>query len=200
MGELDGAASASYLSGLLIGHELRSYDVRNVYLLGAPELVKLYARAAEALGIETHALEPTAGTRHFIGLALCFAQRRSHEAQRPAQVRRRAGARRALRHYRALAGNPDRQHAGRRVPGARRAGRDPAVREEVRREGDPRRDRHRVAGLRQDPRRARRAGIRRRRPAHAAGGDPRREGRVAREAHRARSAEPQAPVGQGPGR
>jgi 2-dehydro-3-deoxygalactonokinase len=72
VGELDGAASASYLSGLLIGHELRSYDVRNVYLLGAPELVKLYARAAEALGIETHALEPTAGTRalHRLGVML----------------------------------------------------------------------------------------------------------------------------------
>jgi 2-dehydro-3-deoxygalactonokinase len=70
MGELDPAASASYLSGLLIGHELRAYRVKKVYLLGAPELAALYARAAEALGIETGTIDPTAGTRALFRLGV----------------------------------------------------------------------------------------------------------------------------------
>ena len=70
MGELHAAASGSYLSGLLIGHELRSFPVRKMLLLGAPELVQTYARAAEVLGIETQALEPTAGTRALFRLGV----------------------------------------------------------------------------------------------------------------------------------
>jgi 2-dehydro-3-deoxygalactonokinase len=70
MGELGVAASASYLSGLLIGHELRSLSVRKMYLLGAAELTQTYARAAEALGIETEVLEPTAGTRALFRLGV----------------------------------------------------------------------------------------------------------------------------------
>src|SRR5688500_17529434 len=63
MGELRAADSGSYLSGLLIGHEMRSFPARKMYLLGAAELVQTYAQAADVLGIETEALEPTAGTR-----------------------------------------------------------------------------------------------------------------------------------------
>jgi 2-dehydro-3-deoxygalactonokinase len=70
MGELGAAASRSYLSGLLIGHELRSIPARKMLLLGAPELVHTYAQAAEVLGIETQALEPTAGTRALFRLGV----------------------------------------------------------------------------------------------------------------------------------
>jgi 2-dehydro-3-deoxygalactonokinase len=63
MGELDAAASASYLSGILIGHELRSIEAKKVHLLGAPQLGALYARAAGLLGIETKILNPDAAVR-----------------------------------------------------------------------------------------------------------------------------------------
>jgi 2-dehydro-3-deoxygalactonokinase len=70
MGELRAVASGSYLSGLLIGHELRSFPARRMYLLGAPELAQTYAQAAEVVGIETQALEPTAGTRALFRLGV----------------------------------------------------------------------------------------------------------------------------------
>jgi 2-dehydro-3-deoxygalactonokinase len=60
MGELRPAASASYLSGILIGHELRAFEMKMLYLLGAPGLAALYARAAASLGIETRTLDPDA--------------------------------------------------------------------------------------------------------------------------------------------
>jgi 2-dehydro-3-deoxygalactonokinase len=63
MGELSPAASASYLSGILIGHELRSFEVKKVHILGAPTLIALYLQAAAVLGIETKALDPEAATR-----------------------------------------------------------------------------------------------------------------------------------------
>ena len=69
MGELDSAASASYLSGLLIGHELRAFPASKLSLLGAPELVRMYMRAGEALGVEMQALDPAAGTRALFRLA-----------------------------------------------------------------------------------------------------------------------------------
>ena len=49
---LPDAASASYLSGLLIGHEVRAACPRdtNVHLIGAPALCALYARAITAAG------------------------------------------------------------------------------------------------------------------------------------------------------
>ncbi len=70
MGELDPAASASYLSGILIGHELRAFGVQRVSLLGAPELTALYAQAAEALGIETRTLDPAAAVRSLYRLGV----------------------------------------------------------------------------------------------------------------------------------
>jgi 2-dehydro-3-deoxygalactonokinase len=69
MGELTPAASASYLSGLLIGHELRAFPAPKLHLLGAPALVQKYVQAGGILGIETEALETTAGTRALFRLA-----------------------------------------------------------------------------------------------------------------------------------
>lgn len=63
MGELGPAASSAYLSGLVIGHELRSQDAKQLSLLGTPELAALYQQAAAALGIETRTLDPAAAVR-----------------------------------------------------------------------------------------------------------------------------------------
>jgi 2-dehydro-3-deoxygalactonokinase len=70
MGELSAAASASYLSGILIGHELRSFALERFSLLGAPELTALYARAAQALGVETRTLDPNAAVRSLYRLGV----------------------------------------------------------------------------------------------------------------------------------
>jgi len=52
MGQLQEEASASYLSGLLIGHEVRAAMPPGgiVHLVGAAPLCELYAKAAEACG------------------------------------------------------------------------------------------------------------------------------------------------------
>lgn len=63
MGELAPLASASYLSGILIGHELRGRPAREVLLLGAPALTTLYARAAALLGVATRTLDADAAVR-----------------------------------------------------------------------------------------------------------------------------------------
>ncbi len=70
-GELDEAQSASYLSGILIGHELRSAAaaLRRIHLLCNPQLAAIYTRAALALGIEAVALEPSSVTRGLFRLA-----------------------------------------------------------------------------------------------------------------------------------
>jgi 2-dehydro-3-deoxygalactonokinase len=62
-GELNPAASASYLSGILIGHELRNVRAREVWLLGAPALTGLYEAAATLVGIEAQTLDPHAAAR-----------------------------------------------------------------------------------------------------------------------------------------
>jgi 2-dehydro-3-deoxygalactonokinase len=49
-GRLAPSDSASYLSGLLIGHEVRSVQPGDVTVVGAPALVTLYARAIDACG------------------------------------------------------------------------------------------------------------------------------------------------------
>ena len=63
MGELAPAASASYLSGILVGHELRSSEAMKIHILGAPELAALYGHAASLLGIDTETLDPDAAVR-----------------------------------------------------------------------------------------------------------------------------------------
>lgn len=63
MGDLGPSASASYLSGILIGHELRGVEAKEVHILGAPALAALYSRAASLLGIGSRMLDPEAGVR-----------------------------------------------------------------------------------------------------------------------------------------
>ena len=70
MGELGAAASASYLSGILIGHELRSQDAKQVHLLGAPALAARYQQAAAVLGIETRTLDSDSAVRSLYRLGV----------------------------------------------------------------------------------------------------------------------------------
>ena len=70
MGELAPAASAAYLSGLLIGHELRTFRQESFFLLGEPALVALYRQAAAELGMKASALDPQAGTRALFRLGV----------------------------------------------------------------------------------------------------------------------------------
>jgi 2-dehydro-3-deoxygalactonokinase len=63
MGELAQAAAGSYLSGILVGHELHAFAQKQVFFLGARELVALYAHAAALLGIESRTLDPDAAAR-----------------------------------------------------------------------------------------------------------------------------------------
>ena len=55
-GTLESAQAPSYLSGLLIGHELRALrgDAATVHLVGAPALCRRYERALRALGAASH--------------------------------------------------------------------------------------------------------------------------------------------------
>ena len=69
-GELDEAAAASYLSGLLIGHEVRAAlppGGAAVHLIGAAPLCGLYARAIETSGSRASVHDEDAAAR---GLAL----------------------------------------------------------------------------------------------------------------------------------
>jgi 2-dehydro-3-deoxygalactonokinase len=70
-GELADSASASYLSGLLIGHEIRSAapDARTVHLLCTPQLAEAYRQALDVLGLESSTLDSTAVTRGLFSLA-----------------------------------------------------------------------------------------------------------------------------------
>jgi 2-dehydro-3-deoxygalactonokinase len=70
MGELSAAASASYLSGILIGHELRSQNAKQVHLLGAPALAALYQQAAALLGIEARTLDSDSAVRSLYRLGV----------------------------------------------------------------------------------------------------------------------------------
>jgi 2-dehydro-3-deoxygalactonokinase len=65
MGELAPAAAGSYLSGILIGHELRSARARagQVHFLGAAALTDLYLDAARLLDIDARKLDPDAAVR-----------------------------------------------------------------------------------------------------------------------------------------
>ena len=70
-GKLAETEGASYLSGILIGHELRAaltgHAGETVHLIGAPELVVLYARAIAACGAKTINHDADASVR---GLAI----------------------------------------------------------------------------------------------------------------------------------
>ena len=73
MGELRATASASYLSGLLIGHELRAQGSREFSVLGTAELAALYQRAAALLGMNARLLDPEAGVRALARLGAMLA-------------------------------------------------------------------------------------------------------------------------------
>jgi 2-dehydro-3-deoxygalactonokinase len=62
MGELAAAAASSYLSGIVIGHEIRA-EGKNFAVLGEARLATLYQRAARALGLEARMLDPSAAVR-----------------------------------------------------------------------------------------------------------------------------------------
>jgi 2-dehydro-3-deoxygalactonokinase len=64
-GELTEAASASYLSGMLVGHEIRSAHGRRgqVHLPCSAQLAEIYGRAFAVLGIEAKALDPNSVTK-----------------------------------------------------------------------------------------------------------------------------------------
>lgn len=69
-GELAAGKAPSYLSGLLVGHELRSAPRgRVVHFLGSPELAAIYARASGLLGIECKLLDPQAAPRGLFKLS-----------------------------------------------------------------------------------------------------------------------------------
>ena len=70
MGDLDAAAASSYLSGLLIGHEIRAVGQRSFMVLGERNLAELYSAAAAALGCETERLDATSGTRALFRLGV----------------------------------------------------------------------------------------------------------------------------------
>ena len=71
MGKLPEGHSAAYLSGILIGHELRSavHDTKRVHLMGAANLTRLYALAAETMQLETVIHDESAVTRGLFALA-----------------------------------------------------------------------------------------------------------------------------------
>jgi 2-dehydro-3-deoxygalactonokinase len=71
LGELNEATSASYLSGILIGHEIRSAhrNQSQVHLLCSAQLVEIYGRAFSALGIEGKVFDPDSVTKGLFRLA-----------------------------------------------------------------------------------------------------------------------------------
>ncbi len=70
-GEVTDAASASSLSGMLIGHEIRSAHRRRgrVHVLCGAQLAEIYGLVFAALGIEAKILEPDSVTKGLFRLA-----------------------------------------------------------------------------------------------------------------------------------
>lgn len=73
MGELGADAAASYLSGIVIGHELRAQGTREFSVLGTAELAARYQRAASLLGMNARLLDPDAGVRALARLGAMLA-------------------------------------------------------------------------------------------------------------------------------
>ena len=71
LGELAEAASSSYLSGILIGHEIRSAhrSQGQVHLLCSVQLAEIYGRAFSELGIEAKVFDPDSVTKGLFRLA-----------------------------------------------------------------------------------------------------------------------------------
>ena len=70
-GELPDTASASYLSGLLIGHEIRTArrGGGTVHLLCTPQLAEVYRQALDAVGMQSSTLDANAVTNGLFQLA-----------------------------------------------------------------------------------------------------------------------------------
>ncbi len=70
-GELPDTASASYLSGLLVGHEIHAAATngRPVHLLCTAQLADVYRQALDVLGLESSTLDSNAVTRGLFRLA-----------------------------------------------------------------------------------------------------------------------------------
>ena len=70
-GELQETASASYLSGLLIGHEIHAAGIsgQTVHLLCTPQLADVYGQALGVLGLVSSTLDSNAVTRGLYQLA-----------------------------------------------------------------------------------------------------------------------------------
>jgi 2-dehydro-3-deoxygalactonokinase len=70
-GELQETASASYLSGLLIGHEIHAAGIngQTVHLLCTPQLADVYRQALDVLGMESSTLDSNAVTKGLFALA-----------------------------------------------------------------------------------------------------------------------------------
>jgi len=70
-GELPDTASASYLSGLLIGHEIHAARsaARIVHLLCTPQLAEIYRQALDAVGMQSSTLDSNAVTKGLFALA-----------------------------------------------------------------------------------------------------------------------------------
>ena len=70
-GELQDTSSASYLSGLLIGHEIRAARRRGqaVHLLCTTQLAEVYRQALDAVGMESSTLDANAVTQGLFRLA-----------------------------------------------------------------------------------------------------------------------------------
>ncbi len=68
-GELPAARASAYLSGLLIGHEMRSLEAASFRVLGSSSLASLYLRAAGLLGIDAAPFDPDAAAKGLFRLA-----------------------------------------------------------------------------------------------------------------------------------
>jgi 2-dehydro-3-deoxygalactonokinase len=70
-GDLPDTAAASYLSGLLIGHEIRAARTVNrpIHLLCTPQLAEIYRQAFDAVGMESSTLDANAVTDGLFRLA-----------------------------------------------------------------------------------------------------------------------------------
>ena len=70
-GELSDTATASYLSGLLIGHEIHAARIsaRTVHLLCTPLLADVYRQALDVLGLQSITLDSNAVTHGLFRLA-----------------------------------------------------------------------------------------------------------------------------------
>ena len=70
-GELQETASASYLSGLLVGHEIHAAGLggRSVHLLCTPQLADVYRQALDVLGLKSSTLDSNAVTHGLFRLA-----------------------------------------------------------------------------------------------------------------------------------